>query len=154
MPPSMRLWAGKGGEMVDPVAYRWTYPPPPGRDAIWHFGPDWPLRRDEHGNKPISVEPLFVAPPTHLPPPNPEWRAGRDPLLDHPSLSDLAVGKAVYLTRLYGDGRGNYVGATRETMSRCAIAHVGHLVTIDGQRVLELTGYLTVPRRTKEEAPS
>lgn len=74
------------------------------------------------------------------------------PLLSHPCLSDLRIGKPVYTTRLHGDGRGNYVGATRETMSGCAIAHVGHLVTIDGQRVLELTGYLTVPRKQGDGA--
>lgn len=74
------------------------------------------------------------------------------PMLAHPCLADLVIGKAVYTTRLHGDGRGNYVGATREAVSGCAIAHVGRLVMRDGERVLELTGYLTVPRRTKEEA--
>lgn len=73
-------------------------------------------------------------------------------LPSHPCLADLMIGKEAYKTRLYGDGRGSYVGATREVGGACAIAHVGRLVTIDGQRVLELTGYLTVPRHTKEEA--
>ncbi|MBB2196600.1 hypothetical protein HLH44_03820 [Gluconacetobacter sp. 1c LMG 22058] len=70
----------------------------------------------------------------------------------HPCLTDLVIGAPAYTTCLYGDGKGAYVGATREDGSACAIAHVGRLVTIDGQRVLELTGYLTVPRRRDGEA--
>ncbi|MBB2157241.1 hypothetical protein HLH33_13120 [Gluconacetobacter diazotrophicus] len=73
----------------------------------------------------------------------------KNPLLQHPCLSDLAIGKAVYTTRLYGDGKGAYVGATREDGAACAIAHIGRLITIDGQRVLELTGYLTTPSARK-----
>ncbi|GBQ32124.1 hypothetical protein HLH34_04205 [Gluconacetobacter azotocaptans] len=75
-----------------------------------------------------------------------------NPLPSHSCLSDLVIGQAAYTTRLYGDGKGAYVGATREDGGACAIAHVGRLVTIDGQCVLELTGYLTTPARGEGEA--
>ncbi|CAP57521.1 hypothetical protein GDI3578 [Gluconacetobacter diazotrophicus PA1 5] len=69
-------------------------------------------------------------------------------MLSHSCLSDLTIGKEAYKTRLYGDGKGGYVGATREDGGACAIAHVGRLVTVDGKRVLELTGYLTTPAQS------
>ncbi|MFW7267456.1 hypothetical protein ACMAUO_05725 [Gluconacetobacter sp. Hr-1-5] len=70
-----------------------------------------------------------------------------NPLLSHHCLADLVIGKEYCKMRFYGDGQGAYVGAAREDGSACAIAFAGRLVTIDGQRVLELTGYLTVPKR-------
>lgn len=69
------------------------------------------------------------------------------PMLSHPCLSDLVIGAECCKLHLYGDGRGAYVGAAREEGDVCAIAFAGRLVTIDGQRVLELTEYLTTPQR-------
>lgn len=49
-------------QMSDPVAWRWTYEMARGRDAIWHFGPDWPTIRNHEGAAPCNIEPLYRAP--------------------------------------------------------------------------------------------
>lgn len=69
------------------------------------------------------------------------------PLLSHPCLSDLVIGKDAYKIEIFGDSRGNYVGTVREEISSCAIALVGRPVTRGDQRVLVMKGFLTVPKR-------
>ncbi|WP_282758375.1 hypothetical protein [Komagataeibacter saccharivorans] len=61
-------------------------------------------------------------------------------LSDHPLLQGLEFGKEIYSIEIHGNGRGEYVGITREDDSPCRIVFRGSLVTENGRKLIRARG--------------
>lgn len=61
-------------------------------------------------------------------------------LSSHPLLQDLEFGKEIYTVEIHGNGRGDYVGITREDDGPCCIVFRGSLVTENGRKLIRARG--------------
>ncbi|GCE79369.1 hypothetical protein [Komagataeibacter oboediens] len=61
-------------------------------------------------------------------------------LSSHPLLQGLEFGKEIYSVEIHGNGRGDYVGITREDDGPCCIVFRGSLVTENGRKLIRARG--------------
>ncbi|QBL93106.1 MULTISPECIES: hypothetical protein [Komagataeibacter] len=61
-------------------------------------------------------------------------------LSNHPILQGLEFGKEIYSVEIHGNGRGEYVGVTREDDGPCCIVFRGSLVTENGRKLIRARG--------------
>ncbi|GBQ65725.1 hypothetical protein [Komagataeibacter swingsii] len=61
-------------------------------------------------------------------------------LSSHPLLQGLEFGKEIYSIEIHGNGKGEYVGITREDDGPCCIVFRGSLVTENGRKLIRARG--------------